>query len=180
MGSSDNVNVPAAAGSYSAATIDTDLRTSINMTLLRDGHSLNSNSADWPTLVQNHALTLLRNGEASSFPDLLRRVLDDVRAANSPASLAALATADPGSPSATTNGSSSTRDKDKEKEKDTDSIHGSSESTNGDGLARNGGSTSAAPANGNFEAGLALPRAVVQSALRVTRDCLEDVVTVDE
>ena len=43
-------------------------------------HSLNAHSTNWPTLIQNHALTLLRSGEVTTFPALLRRVLDDVRA----------------------------------------------------------------------------------------------------
>lgn len=30
-------------------------------------------------MVQNHAVTLLRSGEVSSYSDLLRRVLEDVR-----------------------------------------------------------------------------------------------------
>lgn len=42
-------------------------------------HSLNANSANWPTTIQNHALNLLRSGEVTTFPALLRRVIDDVR-----------------------------------------------------------------------------------------------------
>jgi hypothetical protein len=42
-------------------------------------HALNSNSSNWPTAVQNHALNLLRSGEVTTYPALLRRVLDDVR-----------------------------------------------------------------------------------------------------
>lgn len=42
-------------------------------------HSLHANKANWPTLLQAHALNLLRSGETVSFPDLLTRVLDDVR-----------------------------------------------------------------------------------------------------
>lgn len=42
-------------------------------------HSLNSDSANWPTTIQSHALALLRSGEVTTFPDLLRRVLEDVR-----------------------------------------------------------------------------------------------------
>lgn len=42
-------------------------------------HALNSHSTNWPTLIQTHALTLLRSGEITTFPALLRRVLDDVR-----------------------------------------------------------------------------------------------------
>lgn len=42
-------------------------------------HALNSNSSNWPTTIQNHALTLLRSGEVTTYPALLRRVLEDVR-----------------------------------------------------------------------------------------------------
>ncbi|MBE3050356.1 hypothetical protein IMZ48_49250 [Candidatus Bathyarchaeota archaeon] len=42
-------------------------------------HTLNADPANWPTNLENHALSLLRSGEASSFPELLRRVVDDVR-----------------------------------------------------------------------------------------------------
>lgn len=42
-------------------------------------HALNSHQTNWPTLIQNHALSLLRSGEVSSYPDLLRRVLEDIR-----------------------------------------------------------------------------------------------------
>jgi hypothetical protein len=42
-------------------------------------HALNANQANWPTHIQNHALSLLRSGEVTSFPALLNRVLEDVR-----------------------------------------------------------------------------------------------------
>ncbi|KAL5612850.1 hypothetical protein BROUX41_004068 [Berkeleyomyces rouxiae] len=188
MVSSDNVNVPAAAGGYSAATIDTDLRTSINMTLLRDGHvnkiqehllqSLNSHSADWPTLVQTHALALLRSGEATSFPALLRRVLDDVRTANAPATLAAALS------SSTDNdndddAAAATADKQKDTPDSSAKKNGTPAGAGAGAAAANGGAQ-ATTANASSEIDLALPRAVMQSALRVTRECLEDVVSVEE
>lgn len=40
---------------------------------------MNSHSTNWPAAVQAHALTLLRSGETTTFPALLRRVLDDIR-----------------------------------------------------------------------------------------------------
>ncbi|KAH7326420.1 hypothetical protein B0I35DRAFT_405666 [Stachybotrys elegans] len=83
------VKVPSSAASYTPATLDPDLRSQINTVLLRDGHvpriqetllhALNANSTNWPTTIQNHALSLLRSGEVTTFPALLRRVLDDVR-----------------------------------------------------------------------------------------------------
>lgn len=83
------VKVPPSASSYTPATLDPDLRSQINTLLIRDGHinkiqdsllhSLNSNTSNWPTLVQAHALSLLRSGEVSTYPALLARVLDDIR-----------------------------------------------------------------------------------------------------
>ncbi|UPK93934.1 hypothetical protein LCI18_004869 [Fusarium solani-melongenae] len=83
------VKVPSSAANYTAATLDPDLRSQINSVLLHDGHvpkiqeallhALNSDSANWPTTIQSHALALLRSGEVTTFPALLRRVLDDVR-----------------------------------------------------------------------------------------------------
>ncbi|RSM17937.1 hypothetical protein CDV31_003186 [Fusarium ambrosium] len=83
------VKVPSSAANYTAATLDPDLRSQINSVLLHDGHvpkiqeallhALNSDSANWPTTIQSHALALLRSGEVTTFPDLLRRVLEDVR-----------------------------------------------------------------------------------------------------
>lgn len=42
-------------------------------------HSLHAHPANWPTTVENHAIALLRSGEVTTFPALLRRVLEDVR-----------------------------------------------------------------------------------------------------
>ncbi|KAG5982719.1 hypothetical protein E4U55_001466 [Claviceps digitariae] len=87
------VKVPSAAANNTPATLDPDLRSQINSLLLRDGHvakiqesllhALNSHSTNWPTLIQTHALSLLRSGEITTYPALLRRVLEDVREASS-------------------------------------------------------------------------------------------------
>ena len=45
-------------------------------------HTLNAHPTNWPTAVQAHALALLRSGEISTFPALVRRVMDDIRAAS--------------------------------------------------------------------------------------------------
>lgn len=45
-------------------------------------HALNSNKANWPTQIQNHALSLLRSGEITTYPALLRRIVEDVREAS--------------------------------------------------------------------------------------------------
>ncbi|KAI9897217.1 hypothetical protein N3K66_008239 [Trichothecium roseum] len=84
------VQIPSSAANNTPATLDPDMRSQINSLLLRDGHiqkiheallhALDSNNANWPSQVQAHALHLLRSGEVSTYPELVRRVLDDVRA----------------------------------------------------------------------------------------------------
>lgn len=172
------VKVPSSAANYTPATLDPDLRSQINTMLLREGHvtkyelilleeektqrtnflfpfcriqetllhSLNSHSNNWPTAVQSHALSLLRSGEVTTFPALLRRVLEDVRQDSS---------LNPTSSSA--NGSTG-------------------KSTNGE--AKVNGSTAT---NGTADKpSLAIPDAVIQEALRVTRESLEDVCEIEE
>ncbi|KAG7145880.1 hypothetical protein HYQ46_005348 [Verticillium longisporum] len=83
------IKVSPSAAVHSAATLDPDLRSQINTLLLKEGHvekiqdallhSLNANQTNWPTQLQSHATTLLRSGDVTTFPALLRRVLDDVR-----------------------------------------------------------------------------------------------------
>ncbi|KAL0931026.1 uncharacterized protein CTRU02_213761 [Colletotrichum truncatum] len=151
------VKVPPSAANHSAATLDPELRSQINTLLLKDGHvtkiqehllhSLHANQANWPTIIQNHALNLLRTGEVTTFPALLSRVLDDVRqdTLNPPATSASPSTAK-------TNGTS---DKDKK--------------TNG---------TSASDPNAPNN--LAIPTAVVEEAIKVTRESLEAVCEIDD
>ncbi|RSL71081.1 hypothetical protein CEP54_001477 [Fusarium duplospermum] len=64
-------------------------------------HALNSDSANWPTTIQSHALSLLRSGEVTTFPDLLRRVLEDVR---HDSALNPVSSSTNGKPATTTNG----------------------------------------------------------------------------
>ncbi|KAK1466821.1 hypothetical protein CMEL01_10814 [Colletotrichum melonis] len=163
------VKVPPSAANHSAATLDPELRSQINTLLLKDGHvtkiqeqllhSLHANQTNWPTLIQNHALNLLRTGEVSTFPDLLRRVLDDVRQD----------TLDPSAPSnaspstAKTNGAASEKDKDKDKK-----TNGTASST-----PAPGGADSSAQPN------LAIPSAVIDEAIKVTQESLEAVCEID-
>jgi len=42
-------------------------------------HALHASPANWPTLIQNHALHLLRSGEIHTFPQLMTQVLEDIR-----------------------------------------------------------------------------------------------------
>ncbi|KAK2029879.1 hypothetical protein LX32DRAFT_559904 [Colletotrichum zoysiae] len=162
------VKVPPSAANHSAATLDPELRSQINTLLLKDGHvtkiqeqllhSLHANQANWPTLIQNHALNLLRTGEATTFPDLLRRVLDDVRqdTLNPSAS-------NPSPSTSKTNGTTGA-DKDKDKDKDKKS---------------NGTASSTPAADSNRQASLAIPAAVIAEAIKVTQESLEAVCEID-
>ncbi|RDL39674.1 Uncharacterized protein BP5553_04014 [Venustampulla echinocandica] len=83
------VRVPKAVSTYTPTTQDPDLRSQINTVLLRDGHiskiqetlihALHASPTNWPTVIQDHALALLRSGEISTFPALMSRVLEDIR-----------------------------------------------------------------------------------------------------
>jgi hypothetical protein len=98
-------------------------------------HALNSNSTNWPTLIQAHALSLLRSGEVSNFQSLFDRVIQDVRA-------------------------------------DTLAARTSTQS--------NGTSSSKVGKGEGERQSLALPKAVVDEGVKVTRECLETVCTVEE
>lgn len=106
-------------------------------------HSLNADPANWPTNVENHALSLLRSGEASSFPALLRRVIEDVRHDTE------LRKSDPAAGEA----------------------NGGTEGSKANGEAGNKKGANGAEQRAN----LAVPQAVVEEALKATRECLEDV-----
>ena len=118
-------------------------------------HSLNANSSNWPAAVQNHALSLLRSGEITSFPALLTRVIEDVRQEN-----AAAAAGLPFGSAA--NGIE---------------VNGKKSSANGTPSASelNGNSAGGAPSSS-----LAIPNSVVDEALKVTRDSLETVCAIEE
>ncbi|OBT48922.1 hypothetical protein VE00_00695 [Pseudogymnoascus sp. WSF 3629] len=78
---------PAAA----ANAPDPDLRSEINAQLIKDGHIdrihnhlahiLSSDASNWPTLIRQHALTLLRSpdSQCDTFPKLMERVMADIR-----------------------------------------------------------------------------------------------------
>lgn len=114
--------------------------------------------------MQSHALHLLRSGEASTFPALLTRVLEDVRSdtLNQPSQ------ADSSSHSKT-NGASSTDHKDKK-------------TTNGASAASSASGTPAASAvaAGDQKPSLAIPPAVVDEMLKVTRDSLDAVCEIED
>ena len=163
------VKIPAAAAGYTDATVDPQLRSDINSLLLKEGHinkwvlppspftllqeqtlksstayriqdsllhALNAHSTNWPSLIQTHALTLLRSGEATTFPTLIRRVLEDVR-----------------------NDTASSRHA-------ADGVNG----VNGKKAVNGANGTSEGSGSGG---GLAIPPAVLEEVLRVTRESLE-------
>ncbi|OBT77066.1 hypothetical protein VF21_02944 [Pseudogymnoascus sp. 05NY08] len=78
---------PAAA----ANAPDPDLRSEINAQLIKDGHIdrihnhlahiLSSDASNWPTLIRQHALTLLRSPDShcDTFPRLMEQVMADIR-----------------------------------------------------------------------------------------------------
>ncbi|KAI0901762.1 hypothetical protein F4806DRAFT_12431 [Annulohypoxylon nitens] len=150
------VKVPSSAASYTPATQDPDLRSQINVLLLREGHiakiqehllhSLNAHTSNWPSAVQTHALALLRSGDVTTFPALVQRVLKDVRHDT----LAAAAT---DSTSTETNGAS-----------------------NGNKVNGTNGSSN----NASGEPSLAVPQAVVDAVLKLTRECLESVCEIND
>lgn len=170
------VKVPSSAANYTPATLDPDLRSQINTLLIREGHinkiqerllhSLDSHNSNWPTAIQAHALSLLRSGEVSTFPALIKRVLEDVRHETATA-----ASSNPSSSSSSGGG---------------DNVDGPS-STNGTAAAAtiNGTKSANGAANGAAGGGdgagnsLAVPSAVVEAVLKVTRESLEAVCEID-
>ncbi|RYP28743.1 hypothetical protein DL767_007086 [Monosporascus sp. MG133] len=193
--SSTPVKVPASAATYTAATLDPDLRSQINTVLLREGHiakiqehllhSLDAHPSNWPSAVESHALSLLRSGEVSTFPALIRRVLEDVRhdtAAAAEASAAATATSSASETMASA-ASSDTATKNGE-------VNGTSATVNGNNTTTtttkktgvNGASSSSggSGAGGDTVNNLAVPAAVIEGVLKVARESLEAVCQLEE
>ncbi|KAK0673812.1 hypothetical protein QBC41DRAFT_102819 [Cercophora samala] len=160
------VRIPHSAASYTAATLDPEIRTQINALLIKEGHvtkiqdhllhTLHSNQANWPTLVENHARDLLRSGEITTFPALIKKVMDDIRhdTALAPSGKTNGTPAPGGDENGTPNGAKNVN-------------------VNGNGIR-------AAAGKGEAGQSLALPQAVVDDALRVTREALEQVCEVEE
>ncbi|KAI5864622.1 hypothetical protein GGS23DRAFT_595341 [Durotheca rogersii] len=189
------VKVPTSAATYTPATLDPDLRSQINMLLIRDGHitkiqdhllhALNSHPSNWPSNVQAHALALLRNGDATTFPALVRRVLEDVRqetaAAAASSSSSSSDTNEPTNSNGNNNGNSAATTHGE--------VNGTAAATNGRSGAVNGSgatsssfstSSSSPPPPLAGDGSLAVPPAVVEAVLKVTRECLEAVCEVDD
>ncbi|KAL2075758.1 hypothetical protein VTL71DRAFT_701 [Oculimacula yallundae] len=191
------VRVPKAASTYNTTTQDADLRSQINSVLLRDGHitkihdtllhSLHSHPQNWPTLLQNHALTLLRSGTCTTFPDLMSRVLQDIKddsesyerhLQQNPSQNPKTQTS---TPSSTQSGSSSGLQKGKTNGASLGGGAGGGGGTNGK-FGKKKGDEGGTVFVGRGEGGqsLALPRGVVEEGVRITRECLEAVCEVPE
>ncbi|KAK4167654.1 hypothetical protein QBC43DRAFT_203176 [Cladorrhinum sp. PSN259] len=176
------VKVPSSAANYTAATLDHELRSQLNAVLIKEGHvtkiqdhllhSLNANSTNWPTLIQNHAVSLLRSGEITTFPTLIRRVLEDVRhdtALAPPLSSTASPPPTPTPSKVTPAGSAP------------NGTASSEENGTANGVSTNGNhGSSISVATPNARPSLAVPQAVIVEALKVTREALETVVDIDE
>ncbi|KAM3561404.1 hypothetical protein ARSEF4850_003230 [Beauveria asiatica] len=175
------VKVPSSAADYTPATLDPDLRSQINTILLRDGHvpkiqerllhALNADSSNWPTVVQSHALQLLRSGEVLTFPALLRRVLDDVQeaTAKAAATTTTTTTAAAATAMATTTTSSPSSS--------SSSTAAAAATTNGKAAPTTNGSTTT---TNDVKLALAVPQAVVEDTIRVTKECLESVCEIED
>lgn len=117
-------------------------------------HALNASHTNWPDLVQKHALALLRSGDCTTFPALMKRVLADIKDDTVAAR----------GKSAVVNGT-------------TGKIGGKSvPSVNGDkpGLGKE------KEGRGEEGVSLAVPSEVLEEGVRVTRECLELVIDVGE
>lgn len=123
-------------------------------------HALHASPTNWPTLIQNHALSLLRNGECTTFHEVLERVLEDIHADTVVARSISTSAA---STKSTSNGHSFSN-------KNNESI----DSKNITKLN--------ADVNGQKEnkQSLALPPNVVEEGLRITREFLESICDVDD
>lgn len=186
------VKVPPSATSYTPATLDPDLRSQINTLLIRDGHvakiqehllhSLHAHSTNWPTAVQKHALDLLRSGEATTFTTLIDRVLSDIRQHTLNPKLTSTSTPTSSQTStpitkpaamtttamtATANGADVNGNSAK---KDSKLVNGEINGGGADESQAGGGDDDA---TSNVGINLAVPQAVVEEALRVTRESLE-------
>ncbi|KAH6724031.1 hypothetical protein BKA61DRAFT_664744 [Leptodontidium sp. MPI-SDFR-AT-0119] len=193
------VRVPKAASTYTPTTQDADLRSQINSVLLRDGHitkihdtllhALHSHPQNWPTLLQNHALTLLRSGTCTTFPDLMSRVLQDIKDDTEASALHQKLQSQSQSTS-TSNSTSSTATSSQTQTQPGSGLLGkgkangvttnTSTSSNGKFTKKKGEEGSVFVGKGEGGQSLALPRVVVEEGVRITRECLEAVCEVPE
>ncbi|RWA14325.1 hypothetical protein EKO27_g817 [Xylaria grammica] len=178
------VKVPASAATYTPATQDADLRTQINSLLLREGHaskiqerflhSLDAHGSNWPSAIQSHALALLRSGEVSTFPALIRRVLEDVRRDSAAATAASAPSNNPSSTTVNNNQTSATNPNEPNPGKD--GVNGAAVVN---GASRTAGSVNGTAVGADNTTNLAIPTAVVEAVLKVVRESLEAVCEVE-
>ncbi|RKF57068.1 hypothetical protein OnM2_077006 [Erysiphe neolycopersici] len=163
------VRVPKAVSNYTASTIDTETRSSVNSRLLVDGHipkihdallhALHASPTNWPTLIQNHALSLLRSGECTTFHEVLERVLEDIHVDTVVARSSVSQT-----PDLSSNGHSGGEKR--------------SESNGTKNFKGMEGSTSSS--NSENRQSLVIPPNVVEEGIRITRECLETMCEIDD
>lgn len=138
-------------------------------------YSLHAHSNNWPTQIQNRALALLRSGDVQTFPALLRQILEEVRKETA---------LEPSSRTAGGGGSANGNSSSNGNSSETVQVNGSGSGPGGKKAAANG---SSAPGPGeasnlhtNTSTSLAVPQAVVDDALRVTKEALMAVADFDE
>ncbi|ETS85810.1 hypothetical protein PFICI_03835 [Pestalotiopsis fici W106-1] len=113
-------------------------------------HRLHSDPSNWPTALEQRGVELLRSGEATTFPILIRKVLDEVR-----------------------HDTQAKGSKDLSSSKNNGEVNGSG-ATNGKAKTANGAG-GAADSNS-----LALPADVVQDLVKYTKELLKDVMETDD
>lgn len=131
-------------------------------------YTLNSQPTNWPTQVQNRALALLRSGDVTTFPQLLKQVLEEVRKETSLKPT-----------SSSTNGASNGESSSSSSVQVNGSSSGGGKKTNG---ASNPGPGPGEASNlhQNTTTSLALPQVAVDEAMKVTKEALLDVASFEE
>lgn len=130
-------------------------------------YTLNAQPTNWPTQVQNRALALLRSGDATTFPQLLKQVLEEVRKETvlKPTSSSTNGASN-GESSVQVNGSGSGG--------------GGSKKTNGASNVPGPGPGEASNLHQNTSTSLALPQIAVDEAIKITKEALLDVASFEE
>ncbi|PSR75798.1 hypothetical protein BD289DRAFT_447425 [Coniella lustricola] len=170
------IKIPRRAASYTPATMDSDLRSQLNVQLVAGGHdkkiqehllyALNAHSNNWPTQIQARALTLLRSGEATTFPQLLKQILEEVRKETA---LEA---------QSSSNGSNGSNGADTSMQANGGNGTPTAGAKKGSGAGPGPGEAS--NLHQNMRQSLAVPQAVVDEALKVTKDALMSVAEFEE
>lgn len=178
------IKIPRTAASYTSATMDQNLRSQINIQLVANGHdkkiqehllySLNAHPNNWPTQIQNRALALLRSGDVQTFPALLRQILEEVRKETT---LDSSKTTDGAANGSSSNGSNGNSNSGETVQVNGGGSGGKKAAANGPGAP---GPGEASNLHTNTSTSLAVPQAVVDDALKVTRDALMAVVEFDD